>query len=151
MTPSVPDFLAPDALTLDVRAQSATEAISEVAARLAHRHAMTCFEDFCGAVLDREKINPTSLGHGVVLPHARTDCVRQIMIAAGRSREGIWFENAKQTVHLIFVIGTPTDSVREYLALVGTITRLLRNAGVRDQLLRAETAEEFLMPFRKGA
>lgn len=151
MTPSVPDFLATEALVLDVKAKFAPEAINEVAARLAQHPAVTCFDDFCHAILDREKINTTSLGHGVVLPHARTDCVRQIVIAAGRSREGIWFENAKQTVHLIFVIGTPTDSVREYLALVGTLTRLLRNAAIRDQLLRAETAEEFLAPFRKGA
>ncbi|MES2310449.1 MAG: hypothetical protein V4507_16470, partial [Verrucomicrobiota bacterium] len=58
---------------------------------------------------------------------ARTDHLKGMVLAAGRSADGVFFENAKSTVRLIFVIGTPRRMATEYLSVVGGLARLLRD------------------------
>jgi mannitol/fructose-specific phosphotransferase system IIA component (Ntr-type) len=94
--------------------------------------------------LARERVEATSLGNGVAFPHARTDHVKRLVLAVGRSVEGVTFETGGEKIHFIFVIGTPRRMVTEYLALVGAMARLLRNEEVRVKLLSAQTAEDFL-------
>jgi mannitol/fructose-specific phosphotransferase system IIA component (Ntr-type) len=70
--------------------------------------------------------------------------VKRLVLAVGRSAEGVTFEAGGEKIHFIFVIGTPRRMVTEYLALVGAMARLLRNEEVRLKLLSARTPEEFL-------
>ena len=44
-------------------------------------------------MLEREKLSTTALGHGVAFPHARTTLVTEIVVAVGRSREGVLFRD----------------------------------------------------------
>jgi mannitol/fructose-specific phosphotransferase system IIA component (Ntr-type) len=150
MATTVLDLLTPDLLTLDLRASTAGDAIG-AAAPLARNPAVSDFAAFCAAVLAREEISPTAVGYGVAFPHARVNHVRQIVIAAGRSSEGIAFAGSLQRVHLILVIGTPLDMVREYLALLGGLAKLLKNIRVRERLMDAATADEFLAALRPSS
>ncbi len=145
-------LLVPDLVKLDLPASfNETEAISTVAGLLdGHPDLIGDPADFRNAVLEREKLSPTALGHGVAFPHARTPQVKQIVLAVGRSREGVLFEQAGQRVHLLFVIGTPFNKVPEYLAVVGRLVRLLKSDVVRENMLSAATVEEFLAPLRAG-
>jgi mannitol/fructose-specific phosphotransferase system IIA component (Ntr-type) len=139
-------LLAPELVALQLKARTSAEAILETARPLEANPAVSDFAAFHQAILEREAVSPTALGNGIALPHARTSHVRKVVIAAGRSEEGIWFENSQQQVRLIFVIGTPTELVREYLSLVGLLTRLLRQPAVRERLLSAKSPAEFLAP-----
>ena len=142
-------LLVPELVKLDLMASSDVEAISTVADLLAgHPDLIGDAAQFRDAVLAREKLSPTALGYGVAFPHARTPQVKQIVVAIGRSRDGVLFEQAGQRVHLFFVIGTPLDKVPEYLAVVGRLVRLLKNDEIRARLLAASTVEEFLAPLR---
>jgi mannitol/fructose-specific phosphotransferase system IIA component (Ntr-type) len=67
-----------------------------------------------------------------------------MVLAVGRSPQGVWFENSGQTVKLIFVIGTPKRMVTDYLSVVGGLARLLKESSTRDQLLAATTTDEFI-------
>jgi mannitol/fructose-specific phosphotransferase system IIA component (Ntr-type) len=80
----------------------------------------------------------------VAFPHARTDHVKRLVLAVGRSQAGVNFENGGENIHFIFVIGTPRRMVTEYLALVGAMARILRQDEVREKLMQVKTAEEFL-------
>ena len=71
-------------------------------------------------------------------------------MAVGRSREGVVFADGKETVHFLFVIGTPPDRVPPYLALVGYLARQLKDEKIRAKLLAAATAEDFLDVLRAG-
>lgn len=151
MISSLSPLLLPELVELDLAASSDLEAISAVADLLAgHPDLIGDPAQFRRAVLEREKLSPTALGYGVAFPHARTPQVKQIVVAVGRSREGVLFAQANQRVHLLFVIGTPPDKVPEYLAVVGRLVRLLKNEAVRQSLLKAETVEDFLLPLRSA-
>jgi mannitol/fructose-specific phosphotransferase system IIA component (Ntr-type) len=136
-------LLLPEHTNLDIAVHSETDAINAVAEMLRDDPSVRDFEAFRAELFSREKLSPTALGSGVAFPHARTDEVSQIVLAVGRSREGIWFENCKQHVHLIFVIGTPKEAVREYLGVLASLAQLLKQKGVREALIQAATQEEF--------
>ena len=150
MTPPLSELLVPAVLQLDLTAPYEEAAIRAVTARLADNPAVRDVNRLAAQVLEREKLSTTALGHGVAFPHARTGEVSQIVIAVGRSREGVVFRESGQRVNFLFVIGTPPDRVAQYLALVGRLARLLKEESLRAQLLAATTAEEFLTPLRSA-
>jgi mannitol/fructose-specific phosphotransferase system IIA component (Ntr-type) len=141
---SVVECLTSEAIDLELKARNETEAIRTLAGLLHGKAGILDLAAFQRSVLDRESLCPTAMNNGVAFPHARTDLVRQIVMAVGRSREGVRFEQCGQTVHLIFLIGTPPDKLREYLALVGKLARLLKKEDARRKLLNAASTEEFL-------
>jgi mannitol/fructose-specific phosphotransferase system IIA component (Ntr-type) len=144
MSLSVFDVLTSDRIALDLKSRGQAEAIAETSGLLNTSPYMLDLRGFVTEVLAREKVSPTAVGNGLAFPHARTSTVDQIVMAAGRCRDGIAFEDGADPVHLIFVIGTPKNMVREYLGLVGDLARRLKQNGMREQLLNAPTSVEFL-------
>ena len=150
MISPLPASLSPALVLLDLPAADEMTAIRAVTTLLASQPDVADADALAAEVIAREKMCPTALGHGVAFPHARTAGVRQLVMAVGRSREGVVFADAKETVHFLFVIGTPPDRVPPYLALVGYLARQLKDEAVRAKLLAAATAEAFLDVLRSG-
>jgi mannitol/fructose-specific phosphotransferase system IIA component (Ntr-type) len=107
------------------------------------------FPGFYQELLAREQIETTCVNE-IAFPHARTDHVKSMVLSVGRSKKGVWFENAGQMVKLIFVIGTPKRMVTEYLSVVGGLARLLKDKEIREQLLEASTPAEFVDVIARG-
>jgi len=137
------ELIQPERVLLELKETRRTAAIHEVAQQLEKDPDVIHFKAFYDELLARERVEATSLGNGVAFPHARTDHVKKMVLAVGRSTPGVFFENSGETIHFIFVIGTPRRMVTEYLALVGAMARLLRNDEVRQKLMAARTPEEF--------
>ncbi len=148
MSFSVFDVLTADRIELELQAGSQGEAISVLSALVASSPHMLDRSGFEKEVLEREKSNPTAVGNGVAFPHARSDCVGEIVMAAGRCREGIAFKDGEERVHLVFLIGTPKNMVREYLVLVGDLVRRVKQASVREALMQAASPAEYLAALR---
>lgn len=134
----------PDFIDLDLDVSDQFEAICAVSSLLKAHPAICNFERLQTELLEREKIGSTALASGVAFPHARSDSVEEMVMAAGRSRVGIQFGQAAQQVRLIFVIAVPKEQASRYLETVGRLARLCRNPQTFDRLLAATTAEEFL-------
>jgi mannitol/fructose-specific phosphotransferase system IIA component (Ntr-type) len=129
---------------LKVQSTKRTAALNEVA-RLLENHAdVTKFPGFYNELLARERLDTTYIGHEIALPHARTEHVQRIVMAVGRSEQGVFFENCNQTVRLMFVLGTPKSNPADYLQLVGLLCRLFKDPAGRAALFAAATAEEFI-------
>jgi fructose-specific phosphotransferase system IIA component len=138
-------LLNPETISLNVQAREKTAALREVAELLLKTGCVANFEAFFQEILDRERVSNTALGHDVAIPHARTEQCSEILVAVGRSTEGIDFETKdNQPVRLVFLIGTPKQMVTDYLRVVGNLARLLRQDGVRQQLLNAPDAASFV-------
>ena len=141
MTFSYSELLASTPITPDLTAANGEEAIRAVAGSLQHNPAVANVAKLTAELLEREKLSPTAMGHGVAFPHARTDGVSRIVMAVGLSRAGVAFAGAEEPVHFFFVIGTPPNQVPQYLAVVGRLARLLKTDAVREQLFRATSAD----------
>ena len=133
----ISSLLKPDQIKLELDQAKRCNAINEVAQLLTKNPNVTNFAGFYEELLARERIESTCLGNEIAFPHARTDSLKGMVLAVGRSTGGVWFENSSQNVKLIFVIGTPKRMVTDYLSVVGGLARLLKDASTRDALIAA--------------
>lgn len=141
----ISSLLRPETITLDLKAKEKVPALREVAELLVRNNSVKNFEAFFNEILQRERVSNTALGHDIAIPHARTDQCTDILIAVGRSAEGIDFEAKDgQPVRLIFLIGTPKQMVTDYLRVVGNLARLLRQDEVRQQLIDVTDPAAFI-------
>lgn len=137
-------LLDPTRVALNLQSGKRANALKEVARLLETHPKVTNFQGFYQELLARERVDTTCLGNGIALPHARTEHVQTIVLAVGRSAEGVLFENGNQTVKLLFVLGTPKSNPTDYLMVVSSLCKILKEASNREALFNAETPEAFI-------
>src|SRR5215217_5222247 len=94
-------------------------------------------------VFNGDKIN-SFLANAVALPHARTEHVKKIVMAVGRTDTGIPFDTNGEIVRLFFVLGTPKTKPGDYLAVVSALCKILKDPADRATFLSAATPEAFI-------
>ena len=149
MSARLSEILDPKLVVLELKEQTAAEAILEIVERLRDNGLVQDFYRLADAVMEREGKTSTNTGDGVAFPHARTDLVDRLVLGIGRSKEGIPFGYSSELVHLIFLVGVPQRMVTDYLVCVGALARVVSNKARRDELMAAETAEEIVELMRE--
>jgi len=144
MVARLSSLLEPARISLHLASTKRTAALNEVATLLETNPNVGNFSGFYNELLARERLDTTCLGNEIALPHARTEHVKKIVIAVGRSDTGVHFENSDQNVRLLFVLGTPKSNPGDYLMLVGSLCRLIKDAPSREALFAAPTPEAFI-------
>ncbi len=130
---------------LDVAAKEKKDAITKVVELMKKNKVINNADEFLEEIFQRESLGSTAIGRGVALPHTRTKSVKKLIIAFARLTKGIDFgAEDREPVRLIFVIGTPADTVGEYLKILAKLSRLLKEGGLRKKLLKAQSAQEVL-------
>jgi mannitol/fructose-specific phosphotransferase system IIA component (Ntr-type) len=145
------EILDPKLVVLELREQTAAEAILEIVERLRDNGLVHDFYRLADAVMEREGKASTNTGEGVAFPHARTDLVDRLVLGIGRSKAGIPFGYSSELVHLIFLVGVPERMVTDYLVCLGAVARVVKDKARRDVLLTTESAEEFVEVLREGS
>ena len=143
MAVALSELLDDKQVALQLRARKPASALREIVQLLAANGKIDNPKKFLEQVLAREMKNPSTVEHGVVFPHARTDLVNQIVIGIGRSRAGIPFADGRRA-QLIFVIAVPQQLVNDYVICVGALARIVADEVTRTALLQGETARQFI-------
>jgi len=100
----------------------------------------------------RERLGSTGIGKNVAIPHGRSTSASDIMIAFGKSIDGIEYDAIdNKPVHLIFmIIAPPLDEDNIYLPILGKMVEILNKTKNRNKLLQAETSDDFIEIILKG-
>ena len=102
---------------------------------IAHSAYDLCAEDTVDALLERENLGPTAVGHGVALPHARLEGLDRVVGAFIRLESPADLDAAdRQGVDLIFSLFAPTNAGAEHLKALALASRTLRDSAVCDKL-----------------
>ena len=97
------------------------------------------------AVLEREQVLSTGIGGGVAIPHAKTDAVSTLRIAAGRTASGVDFDALDgEPVRICFLLVGPEAEAGAHVKALSRIARVVRRESVRERLTGATTVDEFL-------
>lgn len=92
-------------------------------------------DDVISALLEREALGPTAVGHGVSLPHARLaglDGVKGMFVKLDRAVDCRAVD--RQPVDLVFTLLAPLDAGVDHLKALALVSRTLRNPDIRDKL-----------------
>ena len=92
--------------------------------------------EFEEAVFEREKLQTTSMGRGVAVAHGRVRNLGKVLTALGVSAEGIEFDAIDgKPVNFLFIIATDVNNREEYLTVLASIIRSIRNESMRKAIL----------------
>jgi mannitol/fructose-specific phosphotransferase system IIA component (Ntr-type) len=142
----------PDAVMLDLMANSRDAALRSLHTEVSRNPAVTDPDRFLRDVLERVMLSSVCIAPEVALPHARTSAVNRIVLGVARlAAPGVGFDSEHPGVRLVFLIGTPREQVDAYLKLVGALSRLLRRDGALARLLASRTEDEFRAVLARGA
>ncbi|NDV62262.1 PTS transporter subunit EIIA [Puniceicoccales bacterium CK1056] len=100
-------------------------------------------------LLERELSVPTTLGHGVALPHAKVEGISRTCCAIGLLPTGIELGDEEDPVRLVFMLVSPVDKPELHLAVLGEIARLCADAEVRQQLFDCDDPADILPLIRR--
>lgn len=103
-------------------------AIAETAYGVSHSAAVE-------ALLDRESLGPTGVGHGVALPHARLEGLEHVVGVLVVLDRPIDFDSVdRQPVDLAFALFAPIDAGVEHLKALALVSRALRDTSLCAKL-----------------
>ncbi|MBN1621600.1 MAG: PTS sugar transporter subunit IIA [Endomicrobiales bacterium] len=123
----VAQFLSEKFVVMNLKGTAKEEVINELGQTMKDSPGIINYTQFIKDVHNREKLATTGIGHGVAMPHARTNEANMITIAIGISKQGVDFASVDgKKAHVVFLIAIPTSEVNSYLALLAKLTRLTK-------------------------
>jgi PTS system nitrogen regulatory IIA component len=138
---NIGELLDRTAISVRVNASSKRQALAVVAEMAARKLGLDAGA-ILDALLEREAAGSTGVGHGVAAPHARLDGLERMRGVFVRLEQPVEFDSVdEQPVDLIFALFAPKGAVSEHLRALARVSRLLRQADLREQLRQARTAD----------
>lgn len=97
------------------------------------------------AILRREALLSTGIGHGIALPHAKCACLSSPVMAVGTTAEPVEFDAVDGApVRLVWMLAGPERTAGHHVRMLGAVSELLRDGRVRESLFGARTPGEFI-------
>jgi PTS system nitrogen regulatory IIA component len=138
------DILRPEMVWTDLSANTKPEIIRELAHLMATND-RTLDENVVGEVLmERERLGSTGIQDGIAIPHGKVPGLERIVIACGRSADGIDFDaHDQKPTHLFFVLLAPEFAAGQHLKALARLSRLLKDSSFREKLMTSGDAKDF--------
>jgi nitrogen PTS system EIIA component len=138
----IADIIARDGIILDLKScQSKRQVLKELA-----RHAAAALgldqQNLLDALMERERLGTTGIGHGIAIPHARLAEVDRLVGLFARLEQPVDFESLDdQPSDLIFLLLAPDSADADSLKALARISRVLRDPALRQRLRQERDRE----------
>ena len=87
----------------------------------------TDLDTIVAGAMAREAVGSTGIGHGIAIPHCRSDLVKKIYGAYGYCSEGVGFDSLDgEPVHSVFFLVTPQDHKEQHIQLMKNFASQIR-------------------------
>ena len=139
------NLIQEDLMSFDLAAQDKEHAMKELV-ELAAGSALVRDKDLLlEDVMKRERLVTTGVGWGVAFPHAKTRAMKGIVIAFGRSVNGVPFDAMDgKAVNLFFLIAAPEDTIGAHLNVMARLSFLMKSPQNRERLNAARNPGEVM-------
>ena len=132
------DILSEELVTTRLCASSKDEALRALAQLFAEHDPVLDADAVHTVLVERERLASTGVGSGVAIPHGRLSTIDGLRAAVVISAEGIPFDSIDGApVRIIIGVLAPQHHTGDHLRVLARVSRLLRNAEVREGLLQA--------------
>lgn len=135
------DFLPPENVRANVFAQSkkrALEIVSGIASAYLGNSKLTF--PILEAMLNRERLGSTSIGHGVGIPHCRLNDINEPLAILITLNKGIDYQGIdNQSVDIILALLTPRESNELHIGLLARIAEQFSRPSVLKGIRGAES------------
>ena len=145
------DLVTGDRIFASLHSGSKKQVLQDLASRAADATGIDARVIF-DALIERERLGSTGVGHGIAIPHARLADMTELEGFFARLETPVDFDAVDDApVDLVFLLLVPEESGAEHLKALARISRLLRNEDVTNQLRNASSADEILQTLKRPA
>lgn len=139
------NFVVREAIQPRLVALTRDAAIRELVDSLHHAGQLqdTDLEDIVKAILRREQLGTTGIGHHIAIPHSRHAGVTQLLGTIGISEQGIPFDSIDgEPVHVLVLLVSPPDRPGDHLRALENVVHAMRNEEFVKSLRQANTRDD---------
>lgn len=103
------------------------------------------------SLVAREKMGSTGIGNGIAIPHVKLKGgPEETLVAVARSEAGVDFASIDgEKVRVLFMVISNEDRAEDHLAILKTISSLVRDGYRHRLLLGSKTPEDFVDLFKE--
>ena len=139
------EILSGKSVIIGLQGQSKREILEELVNELEVGDKITDRDKVLQAVLEREDIMSTGIGHGIAIPHGKSEYATALGGVLGIKSEGINFNalDGKKT-YIFFLLVSPLDVSGPHIKALARISRVLKGEDFRQRLIDIRNREEAL-------
>lgn len=135
----IDEILKKESVIADLAGNNKLDVIKEMTECLKQNNIISDDNALFETLMEREKLGSTGIGENVAIPHGKSDELTQIITVFARSLKGVDFESLDQKpVHFVCMVIAPAHSTGQHLKALARISRLFKNQGLREGILKAE-------------
>lgn len=139
----ISELLNPEAVVAELQSRDKGKVLAELTDALIACDQTLQRDEVIQVLQERERLGSTGIGDGVAIPHGKLKGIPELMLAFGRSRTGVDFDSMDgKPAHLFFLLIAPEESVGVHLKTLARISKLLKDATVRQKLLDADSQKD---------
>jgi len=148
---NITDILSPTAVKMPLIATEKHAVIDELVDMLDDAGLITEPETLKQVVWEREQQRSTGIGEGLAIPHGKSNCSTELVMAIGRPEKPIDFQAVDgEPVQLVVLLASPPNKTSDHIQALGKISRLMSNPKFRARAYAAETSEELYQLFENS-
>jgi PTS system nitrogen regulatory IIA component len=130
-------------INAELSARNKDEALAELISTIIQGGIKLKHSSIIEILTQRESLGSTGIGDGVAIPHGKIPELDEIIVAFGRSTEGIPFDSLDgKPVHLFFLLLAPENSSGQHLKILAKISKMLKDVDFRKKLLKAKSQSD---------
>jgi len=138
-------FCRSELVNFSLESTTKKEVIREMVKLAAQSELVLDEEKLYQDTMEREKLLSTGIGFGVAFPHARTEAVKGLVIAFGRSDAGIDFDALDGApVHMLFLVAVPKHELTTHITVIAQLSLILKEPVNREKLMNAVFPQEVI-------
>ena len=132
------EILSGKSVVVGLEGKNKREVLEELVNSLEVGDKITDRDKVLDAVLLREEIMSTGIGHGIAIPHGKSEYVTELGGVLGIKKDGVDFDalDGKQT-YIFFLLVSPLDVSGPHIKALARISRLLKGEDFRQKLIAA--------------
>ncbi|MGA1196162.1 MAG: PTS sugar transporter subunit IIA [Candidatus Latescibacterota bacterium] len=132
------EILSGKSVVVGLEGQNKRDVLIELVNSLEVGDKITDRDKVLDAVLLREEIMSTGIGHGIAIPHGKSEYVTELGGVLGIKKDGGDFDalDGKPT-YIFFLLVSPLDVSGPHIKALARISRLLKGEDFRQKLIAA--------------
>jgi CBS domain-containing protein len=140
------EVLRPEHVIIPLVADTLRGAVVALIGRLAESGVVIRPERLAGVIADERIRDVVHVGDRVLLPHFRTDAVDRLVVAIGVATDPLRIRPEQEVgrERIVFLVLSPPEASGDYLQVVASLARALRDPETVDRLLSAEKPDDIL-------
>jgi mannitol/fructose-specific phosphotransferase system IIA component (Ntr-type) len=138
------DFLAPEAIRLDLDAGTREGVLRDLVALL--RVSPPDADTLMRMLLRREEIGSTGVGRGIAIPHCRSLVVDRVRLAFGRHPAGVEYAaiDARPVHNFFLIVAPPLEISNLYLPILGRIAQFAKDPDAPERFAQLDSPDALL-------